>query len=81
MDAKSGRAEHHFGAPRAPARGVGCEIARAEIGFRLDDASRTQRVSVIVHQVHADQGAGNGERAAFEEATLRFATANHRIRE
>jgi hypothetical protein len=30
-----------------------------------------------VHEVHADQCAGNGERAAFEEAALRFSAATH----
>ena len=46
---------------------MSCEIARAEIGLRLHDASRAHGVSVIVHEVHADECARDGERAAFEK--------------
>jgi hypothetical protein len=60
---------------------VGREIARAEIRFRLDDAARAHRVSVIVYEMHADESACDGERAAFEEAARRFSTATHRARE
>ena len=74
------RAEHHVGAPRAPARGMSREIMRAKICLGLDDASGAQRATVIVHEMHADQCARDGERAAFEKAARGFLAAIHRAR-
>jgi len=59
---------------------MGRAVVRAQVRLGLDDAPRAHRASVIVYEVHADERACDGERAAFEEAALRFSTAGHRAR-
>jgi len=51
----SGLAKHDFGACGSPARGVCREILRPHIGFSLDDAPHTDRFTIVVHEVHADE--------------------------
>src|SRR6516164_6874085 len=71
-------AEHDLGASRAPARGMGREITRTEIGLGLDDPARAHGAAVAMHQMHADQCPRDGERAALEKAACGFSAAAHR---
>jgi len=64
----------------APAGGVRGEIARPEIRLGLDDAPRAHRTAIVVHQVHADELAGDRQRAAREKRAREFFCAAHRAR-
>ena len=70
-------AKHDLGACGAAAGRVCCQILRPHVGLGFDDAPDAERASVVVHEVHADEITGNGERARGVEVTRKFASSGH----
>jgi hypothetical protein len=74
------RPEHDLSACGAAAGGVGREIARPQIRLGLDDSAGAHAIPIVVHQVHADEFAGDGQSAAREKGAREFFATGHRAR-
>ena len=70
-------AEHDFGTSRSATRRMCREVSRPHVGLGLDDASHAKRATIIVHQVHTDEVAGNRKRAGSVEVAREFAGSIH----